>query len=132
MQTIVIGNTHGLRPDKHVIATAVTRADTYLENGAWHSAAGLPHGTVVQAVNHFGRHVTTTGEELLVRSLEREPVKIRVREIRLVEVDRLTDADFRAMGYKDRADYQADWGEIMGNRVWLMEIKRLDQAETLQ
>lgn len=47
------------------------------------------------------------------------------QDIRAVETDKLTDQDFQALGYRDRADYMADWGEVFGGRVWLMKIRRL-------
>ena len=124
MQTIIVGNTHGLREGKNAIATAITRADMFRQGSVWHSASVLEHNTVVEAVNHSGRHTTTTGEVLLVESLDSPPVKVQVEDIKAVELDRLTDADFQALGYADRADYMADWGNVIGSRVWLMRIRR--------
>lgn len=125
MQTIIVGNAHGLRDGKNAIATAITRADMFRQGGEWHSAGELAHNTVVEAVNHFGRHTTTTGEVLMVEALDSPAVKVQVEDIKVVELDRLTDADFQALGYADLADYMADWGDVIGSRVWLMRIRRV-------
>jgi hypothetical protein len=128
VKTIVVGNKHGLSPGKTFIATPLTRADGYREGDKWYSAADLAHDTVVEAVNHFGRHTTETGETLLVKSLDSPTVKVQVLRIRAVEVDKLTETDFRLLGYANRADYLADWGDVQGPRIWLIDIKRLDEV----
>lgn len=125
MKSIVVGNTNGLKRGKTAIATALTRADTYRANGKWQSAQDLEHGTSVEAVNHFGRHTTERGEVLNAESIDGPTVKIKVVDIQAVEPDRLTESDFRALGYTDQADYMADWGEVFGSKVWLMKVQRV-------
>lgn len=125
MKTITVGNTHGLQQGKTAIATTLTRADTYRAGEQWRPARNLPHNTSVEAVNHFGRHMTERGDILRVVSIEGPAVQIEVQDIRAVETDKLTDQDFQALGYRDRADYMADWGDVFGSRIWLMKIRRL-------
>jgi len=125
MQTIVVGNAHGLRPGKNAIVTPITRADRCRIGAAWRSPADLPHDTSVDEVNHFGRHTTSRGEVLRVESLGLAPIMVEVLYIQVAEVAKLTDSDFRSLGYTDRADYMADWGEISGPRVWLYRIAYL-------
>lgn len=125
MQTIVVGNAHGLRPSKNAIAAPITRADRCRIGTTWHPAAELPHGTSVDEVNHFGRHTITRGEALRVESLGLAPIMVEVLAIQVTEVAKLTDSDFQSLGYTDRADYMADWGEINGPRVWLYRIEYL-------
>lgn len=98
MKSIIVGNTNGLKRGKNAIATAVTRADTYRTGDQqWRSAQGLEHGTMVDEVNHFGRHTTARGEVLRVESIDGPAVKVEVQDIRLVEPDKLTDADFQSL-----------------------------------
>jgi hypothetical protein len=125
LKTIIVGNTNGLKRGKTAIATSLTRADTWRVGDSWHGTQDLTHDTAVDEVNHFGRHTTARGEVLRVESLDGPAVTVRILDIRAVEPDRLTETDFRALGYRDKADYASDWGEVMGDKIWLMRIEQM-------
>lgn len=123
MKTIIIG--HALKPGKTAIATALTKADTYRIGAEWRSAQELAHNTAVEEVKHFGRHTTLKGEVLWAEAPDSPATQVQILDIRLVEPARLTEADFQALGYANRADYMADWGDILGDKIWLMRIKQV-------
>jgi hypothetical protein len=126
VKSIVVTSTDSFRHGKTALATGLTSADTYRDGEQWQSAKDLPHNTYVSEVNHFGRHTTTKGEVMLVESLLGEPsVKVEVIDIRAVDPERLTSADFQALGYTDKAEYMGDWGEVFGSRIWLLHIRPL-------
>lgn len=130
MRKLFLGNTNGLKRGKTIIATPITRADTYRSNGqGWQSAQALPHNTPVDEVNHFGRHSSVRGELVRIESLDNPPVNVEIVDIRAVETDKLIDADFVSMGYRDRADYMADWGDVFGGRLWIMRIRRVEATQ---
>ena len=120
MKSIIFLNKNGLRPNKHVLVGMVTKIDhaQLKDHSGWTSANLLTHGTTAQAVKHAGRHIFEVGDAIAVKALDGVYAEIELIGIRLVEVDRLTEVDFHAVGYDNRAEYMSDWGDVVGARAW--------------
>lgn len=120
----IIVTSSAMSRDKTAIASALTRRDGAQIEGKWVHAADLAHGTQVDQVNHFGQFLSVKGEYAKVEVVEGRSAVVRIVEIRAMAVDQMTDADFNALGYADRAAYDADWGQVYGAKIWYMKIAK--------
>jgi len=126
VKEVMVLNANGLQQGKRVLVLAATRADTYkARDGTWKGAVDLKHGDAVAAVNHVGRHNFEVADELHVHAMEGESADVKITGIKLVETPRLTEADFRAIGYDNRDAYMRDWGDVLGERVWFFHFQYL-------
>lgn len=79
------------------------------------------HGRCVHSVNHSGLYTSTQGGEGSIRALpSRQRIDLRITEIRMVEVARLSDDEIRALGMTVD-EYETLYGhQVAGMRGWLI------------
>jgi len=136
VKEVVLANAEELltRPHKTAILNGATRRDRYREPGSeWQQAdmARWQHGAVVEAVNHFGRHITQAGDVLAIMSFDTMRIvqHARVRRIMMCSVDALTESEAISLGYESVADFQAHHSELHGRHMWMVYIQRLNTGE---
>ena len=101
---------------KTAMMTIATLADYYRVDDEWHHLhrwQTWKHGRQVHEVSHLGEWTTGLGDLLAVCPLASDAIvcQVQVVEIRMVDCDRLTDAEIRELGYATRQEYQAQWDE---------------------
>jgi len=116
-----------LPTNKTVLVTSANGADHYWVGSVMHVLrTEFRHGKKVDKVSLMSRHHMAIGEAINVRGLDGNIIAtVLVKSLQMVNPELLDDADFTEMGYRDRVEYMADWGEIFGRRVWLLRIERL-------
>jgi hypothetical protein len=80
MQSMIVGNKNGLRPDKRILVLPVTRLDHAIvnEGEGWVSVNRLEIGTNVFKVKHVGRHTFAVGETIQAITFDKEPAIIEI------------------------------------------------------
>lgn len=112
---------------KRCVCAQLTRSDSYRSAGqdTWTSNDTIEHDTRASEIRIAGgRYVFKVGDTVQINPLlEGKPIQVQILSIRAVEPKKLTAASWVQLGYIDYEDYMADWGEVFGERVWLMAIK---------
>lgn len=98
-------------------------------SGGWFSESGYFVTEQVTIVYAFSENLAT-GDLVEVKSVDGQTLAhVQIVSIMMVEPGRLGEGDFRDLGYPSRQAYMADWGEVMGDRVWIYRISYLSESE---
>jgi hypothetical protein len=123
---------------KTAMLTMATWADFFRVEEDWHHLRQWRewrHGRHVTEVSHFGEHTTMQGDVLAICPLESDDVvcQVQVTEIRMVNVDRLSDAEVRELGYASRAEYDLMWGDMGSgsSHGWFMRFMLLSDSSSV-
>lgn len=119
MRHIIIAE--GLKPGKRAMLAAWTTSDTYAQGDIWQQADELLPGQPVTAINHFGRHVTKTGETVKVENDAGKGFgKVTIDRIELVNTVDLTDRQLADLGYASYAELFDAQPGYRNRRAWLV------------
>ncbi len=118
-------------PKKTAVQCPLGRTDVYISNGEKHLILDqFEHGRTVDKVisrSSLNPQQFTVGGYLIVRSFSgAEMVYGRITRIRMMHSDRLTPAEYGALGFEDAADYTLHNGGINAGLVWVLDVNRRD------
>lgn len=125
---------------KTAMLTVATWADYYRLGEDWRDLQMWRlwnHGKYVNEVSHLGEYTTVQGDILTVCPMDRDDVvcQVQITEIRMVDCENLTDQEIHELGYLNREEYNAQWGDINtddSSRGWFMRFVLLPEtSETL-
>lgn len=123
---------------KTAMMTVATWADLFRVEEDWHHLRrwrDWRHGRQVKEVSHFGEYTTMQGDILAVCPVESDDVvcEVQVTEIRMVNLDRLSDEEIRELGYATRDEYQAMWEETAADadRAWFMRFLLISDTSSI-
>lgn len=125
---IVIANHERMQRAKTAMLTMATHQDQYRHNDQWRRVgdSAWQHGQKVDEVNHFGQQRTASGDVLIIERIDGvEIAHVQVLSIRMAATEQLSVADLNALGYRDRSEFDDDWGRAFAGKVWLMTITHL-------
>lgn len=135
---MIAANPSRMQRTKTATLTMASNTDQFRIGSAWQPVNDetWENHKAVDEVNHFNRHRTAVGDVLIATRLDDTPiVHLQVLSIEMANTRELTDADFDAMGYLSRADFDADWGVAASGKCWLMRVAhvtaRADYNEVL-
>lgn len=126
-KTRIILDHERMQRAKTAMLAMVTKQDRCRINGTWYSVnQRWQHGQPVEEVNHYGKHTTALGDVIIAQRIDEITIAhVQVNAIEMADTNQLTEADINALGYADRAEFNADWGEVFSGRCWLFRITHL-------
>jgi hypothetical protein len=125
-QVIRILSDNRLGTDKTAILAGYTPWDRACVGGEWFDPSLLKAGTQVDGIYHSRRHDLKVGGMVSLCGGNRVlPVQVKIERIIWSTVKRLSDDDFRRLGFADRTSAEVVVGNGFGGRVWFIEIIRL-------
>jgi hypothetical protein len=100
-------------------------------DGGWLGIDDIEIGTQIHEVNHFGRHTTTHGTVMHMESIvSRRIFPLMVTDIHLVRCSDLTPDELAELGHADRASFDAEFGESLGDRrAWLIRVIPVEESD---
>ncbi|GAB4575892.1 MAG: hypothetical protein Kow0077_29660 [Anaerolineae bacterium] len=123
---------------KTALMTVATWGDFYRIGENWYTLQQWrqwQHGRAVNEVNHMGEYNTKLGDVLYVCPPESDDIvcQVQVMEIRMVDIARLTDEEFRELGYASQKDYDRVWGAMSdgSEHGWFMRFVLLSETSEI-
>lgn len=116
------------RASRSALLAPRMRADQCRIAGHWYSAPDLPSPTEVEAINHYGRHVTEVGGviDLYAAVGQAHLASVEVMRLTLTTLDDLTPVQVGQLGAPDLDALRTGWaGALAGNPCWLIEYVRI-------
>ena len=117
---------------KTALLAPATRSDQALIDGEVVTLDAVPLRAPVQQVQHFGRHASTVGEPIAARSVSTgSQYDALITALYLIRSDDLTPEELGALGYEDRSDFDAEWGDkLKHRRAWFIRIMPHSDSST--
>lgn len=124
MKSIIAANAEQIKKGKRALMIAMTERDSFVDDAGWQNVSECQPGQSVKRLNHYNRHLYGVGDKLIIEDdFEKSYGVIEITGISLVDTSALMPAEIQALGYKDRADMEAQESGYKNRLAWYLTIE---------